>query len=631
MNMKMKKSLAGLAFGLAFAAGAVSASAATGVLKSPYLIYPNVPSQMQVLWQDNNTQTDAITLYSDSGYQNQVCQDTSTEYNVTTNLAYGHQHTYTFGLTGACSVPLATNTMYYYTVNDGTNTYKGSFMTAPNPSDTHVRFLAQGDSRSVPFQLDALMQLMTQFYQQPGNADYQRLSIANGDWVSTDGDKYWNAEWFMPTQTNVRAYTANVPINGCKGNHDNTSGYSATFPKYFPFPYPTALGALAPRTGSSANDSDGNPYYNNLFWSFDYGPVHFTMIDEYSTMTSGSAQYLWVQNDLATTTKPWKVLIYHEAAYSAGADGDNSGVRVYESLITQYNVDVVFSGHSHNYARCGAYNLTQAGSDTIALNVPHITSGGGGAPVYPVDLSNAAGWPHVITAWPATEFMTFDVEGNTLTMTAYEVAGLDVDNSKTDSGNTYVQSSGGSIVAPPAGYPPTNLTMNRIETVVLNHFPNVTSQVTATPGNLVYNHSTKTYNSTVTLTNNGPALSGDLHLVLDGILNLGTATVPGVGTPDTDYFVEAATQGTEVPGPPTSVIANNPGAYKSAPAGVGLISNVTVVNQTGSENGEPMIKAPLNGNGLATGASVTFPVTFSAPTNAKISFNPIILNELPGE
>ena len=133
MNMKMKKSLAGLAFGLAFAAGAVSASAATGVLKSPYLIYPNVPSQMQVLWQDNNTQTDAISLYSDSGYQNQVCQDTSTEYNATTNLAYGHQHTYTFGLTGACSVPLATNTMYYYTVNDGTNTYKGSFMTAPKP------------------------------------------------------------------------------------------------------------------------------------------------------------------------------------------------------------------------------------------------------------------------------------------------------------------------------------------------------------------------------------------------------------------------------------------------------------------------------------------------------------------
>jgi predicted phosphodiesterase len=602
MNMKMKKSLAGLACGLAIAAGAVSVSAATGVLKSPYLIYPNVPSQMQVLWQDNNTQTDTITLYSDSGYQNQVCQDTSTEYNVTTNLTYGHQHTYTFGNTVACGA-LQTNTMYYYTVNDGTNTYNGSFMTAPNPTDTHVRFLAQGDSRSVPFQLDALMQLMTQFYQQPGNADYQRLSIANGDWVSTDGDKYWNAEWFQPTQTNVRAYTANVPINGVKGNHDNASGYSASFPKYYPFPYPTAAGAKAPRTGSSANDSDGNPYYSNLFWSFDYGPVHFTMIDEYSTMTVNSAQYNWVQSDLANTTKPWKILIYHEAAYSAGADGDNSGVRVYESLITQYNVDLVFSGHSHNYARCGAYNLTQAGTDTIALNVPHITSGGGGAPVYQVDQTNKGNYPHVITAWPSIEFMTFDVEGNTLTITSYQANGINQG----------------------ASAPQTGLSYTMIEQTVLNHYPNVTPQVTATVSNFGYNHATKQYNGTVTLTNNGSALSGDLHLVLDGILNLKGLNTVGTGTG------QLSNQYSTTNPKNSTMIANNPGAFKSAPAGVGLISNITLVNQTGSNNGEPMIKAPLNGNGLAAGASVTFPVTFSNPTNGPITFNPIILNELPGE
>ena len=79
------------------------------------------------------------------------------------------------------------------------------------------------------------------------------------------------------------------------------------------------------------------------------------------------------------------------------------------------------------------------------------------------------------------------------------------------------------------------------------------------------------------------------------------------------------------------MIANNPAAYINAPAGTGLITNLTLVNQTGSNNGEPMIKAPLNGNGLASGASVTVPLTFSNPTGGPVAFNPIILNELPGE
>ena len=669
----MKKALAGLACGLAVTACGTAAFAATGVLKSPYLVYPVTSSQpgtatsMEVLWQDNDTATDTIKWGTDTTYS--MGTETSNEYNVTSNLAYGHQHAYT--ITG-----LQPDTKYYYEVIDENNsTYPGSFITAPDASKTHVKFLAQGDSRSVPFQLDALMQTMNQFYNYTPdqgatypNAEYQRLSIANGDWVSTDGDKYWNAEWFMPTQQNVRAYTANVPINGVKGNHDNTSGYSASFPKYYPFPYPNQTAKTDSNTTSSTTycnasspthantsctsettcggtvgqtnycgqkcayedsngnctDSDGNIYYNNLYWSFDYGPVHFIMIDEYSTMTAGSAQYSWVQNDLANTTKPWKVMIYHEAAYSAGADGDNSTVRVFEPLITQYNVDLVFSGHSHNYARCGAYNLAQAGADTIALNVPHITSGGGGAPVYPVDLSNQHGWPHVITAWPATEFMTFDVEGNTLTMTAYEVAGLDVSNSKTDGSNTYVQSSGGSIVSPPANYPPTGLTWKPIETVVLNHFNNVSQLVSVTTSDFGYNRATKTYNGTMTITNNGAPLTGNVHVVLDGILNLGTATVPGVGSPDTDYFTEAATQGTEVPGPPASIIANNPAGGPSE-SGTGLISNVTLLNATGSNNGEPMIRAITGG--MTTGQSVTIPLQFSCPTNGKITFNPVVLNE----
>ena len=48
----------------------------------------------------------------------------------------------------------------------------------------------------------------------------------------------------MPGMQDIVNYTANVPIDGCKGNHDNASEYSATFPKNHPYPYPTSRGLM---------------------------------------------------------------------------------------------------------------------------------------------------------------------------------------------------------------------------------------------------------------------------------------------------------------------------------------------------------------------------------------------------
>jgi hypothetical protein len=297
-------------------------------------------------------------------------------------------------------------------------------------------------------------------------------------------------------------------------------------------------------------------------------------------MAPGSQQYNWIQSDLAATSKPWKIIIYHEPAWSAGSDGDNTAVRVLEPLITQYNVDLTFSGHSHNYARTGVYNLAQANGDTtMAFNVPHYTSGGGGAPIYQVDQTNTGSYPHVITAWPALEFMAFDVEGKTLTMTAYQV-----NNAST------------------TAMPGNNLSISMIEQTVLNHFTNVSPQVTATTTGFLYSRVSKMYTGQMTVTNTGTTpLTGNIDVVLDGMLNL-----QGVGTPSAQYNT--------TPGQ-TSIIAQH----------TNLITNVTLVNATGSNNGEPMIR--VSTSGLAAGASVTVPLQFSNPSNAQITFNPLTYQE----
>jgi predicted phosphodiesterase len=586
MDSRMKRIACSL--GLAAALTLAGTSAFAGILKHPYMIYPGVNSQMEVLWQDNASET-----------TNTLSWGTDTSYSLGSVMVaeYGafNQHKYT--ITG-----LTPNTKYFYQVSDATNGVygTGSFISGPDDSATSIRFLGMGDSRTNASAMDSVMRAMQNFYQQPGNSEYQRLVIHNGDWVSSDSDTLWTSQWFGPapvigSQTNVVLtdqinFTANSPIMGVKGNHDNNSSYpngnSIYFPKYFPFPYQHTTVGGVPTTFDPAVVQA----WANLYYSYDYGPIHFIHIDEYSNMAAGSAQYNWVQSDLAASTKPWKIMIYHEPSYSAGTDGDNSNVRVFEPMLTQYGVDLVYCGHSHNYARTGAYNLAQAGGDTIALNIPHITSGGGGAPVYQPNMTNltSGGYPHVITAWPAFEFMAFDVSGKDLTMTAYQVNGV-------------------STTAMPSGTP----SYTPIETVKLHHYANVSSQISAAASGLSYNRISKLYSGTVTIKNNGPAISGNVDVVLDGIVDLSM-----IGAADNQYSTLATKQ--------TSKVANNP-ATNTSSASSALISTVTLTNATGSNNGQPMIRA--TSNGLASGASVTVPLVFSNPNGVVINFTPVAYQE----
>jgi predicted phosphodiesterase len=346
-------------------------AAFAGITKAPYLIYENSNTAMTVLWQDSATETNVIKWGTDTNYSLGSA-----------NVAeYGTSHQHKYSITG-----LQPNTKYYYQVTataGGTVYGSGSFRTAPDTTATAVKFLAFGDTRSNPLDMEKVIkQMRTEYAADPA---YQSLTIQVGDWVASDGESNWTTEWFN-ANPQTRALLAETPIDGVKGNHEGTGTYYA---KYYPY-----------------------PYVSNFYWSFDYGPVHFTCVDQYATYTAGSAQYNWVVNDLASTTKPWKILLMHEPMYSAGTHANNTtSQNVFLPLIDQYNVDLVLNGHNHNYSRA------------MVNNVPHIVDGGGGAPLYAVDTS----WPNVVTATSALSYATFDVNGNTMTMTAKNTSGAVID------------------------------------------------------------------------------------------------------------------------------------------------------------------------------------------------------------
>jgi hypothetical protein len=171
------------------------------------------------------------------------------------------------------------------------------------------------------------------------------------------------------------------------GNHE---GSGVLFKKYFPY-----------------------PFVSGRYWSFDYGPAHFVVVDQYTSYSSGSAQLTWIENDLASTTRPWKFIYLHEPGWSAGGGHENnSNVQNYiQPLCVKYGVPIVFGGHNHYYARA------------VVNNIQHITTGGGGAPLYTPNLS----YPNIKTATRANHFCIVEINDQILHLTAVKPNGEVID------------------------------------------------------------------------------------------------------------------------------------------------------------------------------------------------------------
>ena len=114
---------------------------------------------------------------------------------------------------------------------------------------------------------------------------------------------------------------------------------------------------------------------NERWYSFDYGNAHFICleVDGYADFAVDSAQYRWLQSDLAETGQIWKFVFFHFPAYSSGGGyGSDPEVQAYlVPIFRQYGVDIVFNGHEHNYQR------------NMVDGVTYVQSSGGGGMTRP--------------------------------------------------------------------------------------------------------------------------------------------------------------------------------------------------------------------------------------------------------
>ncbi len=323
--------------------------------KAPHLIYPGVNTEMDVHWQLYATEDCVVEWGPDTTYA--LGRVTSVEY------GFDHQHSLTIS-------DLTPGETYCYLVTAGTEVCAGTFRAAPDDSAPRVKFLAYGDTRSYPADHDSVAQAVVDAY--ASDPEYQTLILHAGDFVN-DGnlETQWDEQFFDPFYTGIQALLRTVPLQAAMGNHE---GDGILFQKYFPYPF------VADR-----------------YWSFDYGPCHFTMVDQYVSYETGSPQLTWIESDLAATTKPWKFICLHEPGWSSGGGHENEiPVQDYiQPLCEQYEVAIVFGGHNHYYARASV-----SGTE-------HLTTGGGGAPLRPP----GTGYPFVVVTASEFHFCKVEVDG----------------------------------------------------------------------------------------------------------------------------------------------------------------------------------------------------------------------------
>ena len=347
--------------------------------KGPYLVYPGTNTEMTVLWQTRRTPKAGSTIE----------WGPTTDYgdgpvSVAENGRRRDQHQFSHTITG-----LTPGALTHYRVTVAGKQLTGSFLAAPDAAATSVTLYAYGDTRSSPAVHNKVTAAIMSDVGTAAGAR-QTVCLHCGDWVRNgDREREWDGQYFSRSSADAMAFMSRMPVMGCRGNHERDG---KLLRKYWPYPYEDETGC---------------------YYSFDYGPVHVAVVDQFRRFTARSDQYKWLAGDLAGSTRKFKIVVLHEPPWGAGThQNDDATQSALCPLFESEGVDVVLAGHNHNYARCEVNGIQ------------YVTTGGGGAPLYRVDTRR----PHVGAAASVHHFVRLAVEGDTMTVTAVRMDGEVIDS-----------------------------------------------------------------------------------------------------------------------------------------------------------------------------------------------------------
>lgn len=247
---------------------------------------------------------------------------------------------------------------------------KFSFRTFPSSKEARSYVLVLGDpgilsdrtmKRSVRKTQGKVLEGL-ELYQSEQNLPKFDLVLTLGDNAYHNGtDKEFQKGFFEP----YADLLANTPLLTCFGNHD--SGLDRQFLSYSARSYPYPRGV----------------YYDvfslpgaKAYYSFDHGSAHFIVLDSFDsiwedlkddrsnyeeiwdkTSTEKNSMLEWLKGDLENNLSEWNIVIFHHPPFTKESEYKKQDIwRAWTNsfivpLIEEKPIDLVLSGHIHNYQR----------------------------------------------------------------------------------------------------------------------------------------------------------------------------------------------------------------------------------------------------------------------------------------
>jgi len=363
-----------LAAGAAYSSGALAQSAAAA-FRSPY-VQDVRADRATICWTSNEPGVGSVEYWDDSR---------AVRKSIASSVRTGESR-YRFE---AVLPRLAPGSSYGYRASmNGDRVGISRFQT---PGTAAFEFLAFGDSGTGS---QAQAQLA------------KRMLQHSASFVVHTGDLVYPAGSYERYETLYFAYyeelMRSAPFFPCPGNHDY---YETSC-----IPY-RALHAVP---GETVRSEDQGRYY-----SFDWGNAHFVSLDTNDSLfhaVHGSGDMLrWLDADLRSSQKFWRIVVLHHSPYAEGAhSGEIEGkmIRQYVSpILEKHGVTLVLNGHEHSYQR-----------SVPIRGISYITTGGGGAPLFPVT-------PSPLLAQGAAEhhYIALAIDGSRLRARALRADGTELD------------------------------------------------------------------------------------------------------------------------------------------------------------------------------------------------------------
>jgi len=125
-------------------------------------------------------------------------------------------------------------------------------------------------------------------------------------------------------------------------------------------------------------------------------------------------QTAWLESKLSSGSPRWRVVMFHHPVFSCSSHGNTQAViDAWLPVLTAHDVDLVITGHDHNYQRF------QQGNTTF------VVTGGGGMPTYPINACVAT--PTLQASAQRHHFLGIEATATGLTLTAVARTGETLD------------------------------------------------------------------------------------------------------------------------------------------------------------------------------------------------------------